>query len=205
MEETVFYNCKLTGSAEYLFYRLESVKKIDLSGFDTKNVTDMMQIFYDCDGLTSLDLSSFVIGSSVSTNGMLAICGPSVLKAPKQVDENKKIYLSASYRDAEGKVYRYLTAENAGKELTRVLALYKIQLDRNGADGGSTAGLSDCQVGTSYKLPANGFTCTGYIFARWNTKKNGTGKNYKNREQVKNLTSRNGKTVVLYARWTRKK
>jgi surface protein len=33
--------------------------RLDLSSFDTKNATNMGNMFYNCDNLVSLDLSSF--------------------------------------------------------------------------------------------------------------------------------------------------
>ena len=42
-----------------LLYGCKNITKIDLSSFDTKNVTDMYEMFYNCTNLTNLDLSSF--------------------------------------------------------------------------------------------------------------------------------------------------
>lgn len=38
---------------------LDSITGLDLSTFDTRNVTDMAQMFYGLDNITSLDLSNF--------------------------------------------------------------------------------------------------------------------------------------------------
>ncbi len=59
--------------------------------------------------------------------------------------------------------------------------------------------------GKSFSLPANQYRRTGYTFAGWSTKKNGGGKTYKNKESVKNLTTKNNGTVTLYAQWKKKK
>jgi uncharacterized repeat protein (TIGR02543 family) len=56
--------------------------------------------------------------------------------------------------------------------------------------------------GTAQKLTANAFTRTGYTFAGWNTKADGSGTSYDNGESVSNLTTTNGGTVTLYAKWT---
>ena len=61
--------------------------------------------------------------------------------------------------------------------------------------------LTNCKYGKSYKLTANKFKKSGYTFVGWNTKKNGSGKIYKNKQSIKNLTSKNGGTVTLYAQW----
>ena len=50
-------------------------------------------------------------------------------------------------------------------------------------------------------LTANGFTRTSYKFIGWNTKADGTGTNYTNKQSVKNLTTTNGATITFYAKW----
>jgi uncharacterized repeat protein (TIGR02543 family) len=55
--------------------------------------------------------------------------------------------------------------------------------------------------GVSKALTANAFTRTGYTFAGWNTKADGSGTKYDDKASVKNLSSTNGATVTLYAQW----
>lgn len=78
---------------------------------------------------------------------------------------------------------------------------YTISFNGNGKTGGSTASMS-MTYDTAKKLTANGFTKTGHSFSGWNTKSNGDGTSYKNKQSVKNLTSANGATITLYAKWT---
>ncbi len=80
---------------------------------------------------------------------------------------------------------------------------YTISFNGNGNTGGSTADLS-MTYDTAKNLTANGFTKTSYTFAGWNTKADGTGTNYTNKQSVNNLTATNGGTVTLYAKWTAK-
>ena len=40
-----------------MFYNCSKLEKINLSNFDTSSVTDMKEMFYGCESLTSLDLS----------------------------------------------------------------------------------------------------------------------------------------------------
>lgn len=77
---------------------------------------------------------------------------------------------------------------------------YSIVFDGNGNTGGSTASMS-MTYNVSKKLTANGFTRMSYKFIGWNTKADGTGTNYTNKQSVKNLSSTNGATVTLYAKW----
>ena len=50
-------------------------------------------------------------------------------------------------------------------------------------------------------LFANEFVRSGYVFTGWNTKANGTGTAYKNKQSVKNLTTKNNGSTTLYAQW----
>lgn len=75
---------------------------------------------------------------------------------------------------------------------------YVINFNGNGATGGSTPSMSMTR-GTAKNLTANGFTRTGYSFGSWNTKNNGTGTAYADKQSVKDLTS--GTSITLYAIW----
>ncbi len=58
----------------YMFYCCSSLRRLDLSNFDTSEVTDMMCMFAKCSSLTYLDLSKFdtsgVTGMSWMFSGM---------------------------------------------------------------------------------------------------------------------------------------
>lgn len=45
-----------------------------MSGFDTSMVTDMYSMFYSCNALTSLDLSSFDTSKVTNTSCMFEVC-----------------------------------------------------------------------------------------------------------------------------------
>jgi uncharacterized repeat protein (TIGR02543 family) len=82
---------------------------------------------------------------------------------------------------------------------------YTIKFDGNGSTSGSMSAMTGCKYSSSYTLTANAFKKTGYTFAGWNTKKDGSGKSYKNKASVKKLTAKNKGTVTLYAQWTKNK
>ena len=77
---------------------------------------------------------------------------------------------------------------------------YSIVFDGNGNTGGSTASMS-MTYDAAKNLTANGFVKTGYVFDGWNTNADGTGTKYTDKQSVKNLSSVNGATVTLYAKW----
>lgn len=78
--------------------------------------------------------------------------------------------------------------------------VYTIKFYGNGATSGSTASMS-MTYGVAKNLRANEFTKTGNSFVKWNTKSDGSGTSYTNKQSVRNLTSTNGGTVNLYAQW----
>lgn len=58
----------------YLFAYLTNIKKIDLSYFNTLNVTKMDAMFYYCESFTSLDLSMFDTSNVTSMQRMFGHC-----------------------------------------------------------------------------------------------------------------------------------
>ena len=57
-----------------MFRGCTALKKLDLTGFDTSNVTDMSYLFYDCASLTYLDLRSFDTTSLTEYRSMFRGC-----------------------------------------------------------------------------------------------------------------------------------
>ncbi|MBO1703297.1 InlB B-repeat-containing protein, partial [Eubacterium callanderi] len=77
---------------------------------------------------------------------------------------------------------------------------YTIQFDGNTAESGSTPDQIMTYDQTA-ELTANGYTKTGFAFSGWNTQADGQGTGYTERESVKNLTTVDDDTVLLYAQW----
>ena len=78
---------------------------------------------------------------------------------------------------------------------------YTVSYNGNGSTSGSTASSSHT-YDVAKKLTSNGFSKTGYTFGGWNTNSAGTGTSYSDGQSVSNLTTTNGGTVTLYAKWT---
>ena len=79
---------------------------------------------------------------------------------------------------------------------------YTVQFNANGGSG--TMGIKRMTYDTSEPLTANTFTKAGYNFAGWSDSEDGAVK-YPDGTSVKNMTTENGKTITLYAVWTKKK
>ena len=82
---------------------------------------------------------------------------------------------------------------------------YTITFNGNGSTSGSMKKLSNCKYGKKYTLTKNGFKKKGYTFTGWTTKKDGSGKIYKNKAEVKNLSAKADGKVTLYAQWKKTK
>lgn len=78
---------------------------------------------------------------------------------------------------------------------------YTVRYHANGGTGQMTD--QEMTYGTEKPLIAKGFTRDGYEFTGWNTKADGSGTTYGDKEVVKDLTSENGGTVNLYAQWSK--
>ena len=67
---------KLTGTrnASYMFYGCSNLASVDVSGFDTSQITNMNGMFCNCDSLRKLDLSGFDTSSVASMIGMFEEC-----------------------------------------------------------------------------------------------------------------------------------
>ena len=80
---------------------------------------------------------------------------------------------------------------------------YNVKFNANGGTGTMT-NQNGIKYGASVKLKANTFTRSGYTFAGWNRKADGSGTSYADQAYIKNLASTNGGTVSLYAQWKKK-
>ena len=79
---------------------------------------------------------------------------------------------------------------------------YWITFNNNAPNGVSgTMENMKCLVGSSYNLNLNKLSRTGYTFEGWNTKANGTGTSYADGAYISDLSTTNGSTVTLYAKW----
>jgi uncharacterized repeat protein (TIGR02543 family) len=77
---------------------------------------------------------------------------------------------------------------------------YTIKFNGNKATG-SMKPLKKCLYYNTYQLTANKFKKKGYDFVGWNTKQDGTGISFADGASVKQLGSKMGETVTLYAQW----
>lgn len=80
-------------------------------------------------------------------------------------------------------------------------AVYKIRFDANGGTG--TMADQSHTYDRKQALTANTFAREGYRFTGWNTRGDGKGKAFTDKQTVTNLLAHDGATGVLYAQWQR--
>lgn len=80
-------------------------------------------------------------------------------------------------------------------------AVYKIRFDANGGTG--TMAEQSHTYDRRQALTASAFTREGYRFTGWNTRGDGKGKAFTDKQTVSNLLVHDGATGVLYAQWQR--
>ena len=82
---------------------------------------------------------------------------------------------------------------------------YNVSFHGNGSIGIPVTGTMSDQAfeyGVAQNLTANAFSREGFTFAGWNTLSDGSGTAYTDGQSVQGLTTEDGGTVDLYARWT---
>ena len=57
-----------------MFYCCKNLSKLNLSSFNTNNVTNMNKMFYYCVNLSQLNLSSFNTNNVTDMSGMFSDC-----------------------------------------------------------------------------------------------------------------------------------
>ena len=73
----------------HMFYECSSLESIDLSSFNTNNVTDMYSMFFGCTSLESIDLSSFNTNNVTYMYNMFYECS-SLKKENVKINKNEK-------------------------------------------------------------------------------------------------------------------
>ena len=110
-------------------------------------------------------------------------------------------YLFQGWLDANGIVYQFgqPVYGNLVINASWTAITYRVHFDANGGTGSMQE--QAFAYGQTRALLKNRYKRKGCTFAGWNTKKDGSGTDYANKQKVKSLTEENGGTVYLYAMW----
>lgn len=77
---------------------------------------------------------------------------------------------------------------------------YSIAFNGNGSTSGHMAQMNNISYGKEQPLKRNQFSKKGYVFSGWSTRKGGEIE-YADEQKIKNLSTKAGHTIVLYACW----
>ena len=76
-----------------MFFGCSSLRKLDLSNFNTNKVTNMSQMFYGCSSLEELNISNFNTNNVNDFYKMFDKCSKELIT--KIISQNKNIYIQA--------------------------------------------------------------------------------------------------------------
>jgi len=123
-------------------------------------------------------------------------------------------YLFTSWTNSSGNVvspdnnYTFsMPANDVNLTANAVPISYNIVFNNNkpssatGNVTGNTAAMNNVKYDTAVTLTQNDYSLNGWNFTGWNTKPDGSGTGYADKASVKNLSSTDGATVILYAQW----
>ena len=82
-----------------MFENCKSLTTLDLSNFNTKNVTSMRSMFYGCTALTTLDISSFDTQNVTETENMFCGCSALTTLDLSNFDTQNVTYMSDMFYD----------------------------------------------------------------------------------------------------------
>ena len=167
-----------------------------------------------------LDLNGWLDGKStgnITGYGTADIYVDGVQKANDVTDFYQKIPYGSKYEIKDikavightyvgvhsGSITGTIGTSNVGVVLEFKTNKYTVAFDKNNGTG-SMSGQS-FTYGVAQALTANTYKRTGYTFKGWNTKADGSGTSYSDKQEVSNLSATDGATVTLYAQWTANK
>lgn len=114
----------------------------------------------------------------------------------------------SSHEKSTDKDYKFIMpASNVNLTANATPIKYNIVFNSNKPLGatssvtGSTASMNNILYDTSIALTKNGYSLSGWKFAGWNTKADGSGTSYTDGQSVNNLTTTDGATITMYAKW----
>ncbi|MCH5198310.1 MAG: bacterial Ig-like domain-containing protein [Oscillospiraceae bacterium] len=156
----------------------------------------------------TIEAVDFILGD-LDTNGKINLKDLMLLREYLVMDDEElaqqnKVNVKAANIDKIGRVNiqdliclrKYFVGEY---DLSDNAKRYAVIFDPN-------CGAGECfyevyTVGTEYTLPQNTFARDGYTFNGWNTRADGKGSQYYDKEKVTNLSEENNSAVTLYAQW----
>ena len=190
----------------WMFSGCKNLTSIDMTGWNTANVGYCSYMFNGCSSLTELDVSTLNFSKgSLEMENMFQNCS----SLHKLTVGAKFGYYANPDREARFPVDMVLSsgaqAFKAGSIIPQditakrtYIAAVEVKFNANGGKGTMSSQVFRFDEG-SKALNANAFTKSGVSFVGWNTKADGTGTSYTDK-QVLNY-AKLGVSLTLYAQW----
>ena len=86
--------CYIFSNMSYMFNGCNSLTTLDVSNWDTSNVTNMSDMFNDCNALTTLDVSKWNTSNITSMNGMFSSCNALTTLDVSKFNTSKVTYMN---------------------------------------------------------------------------------------------------------------
>ncbi|MBR1536310.1 MAG: BspA family leucine-rich repeat surface protein, partial [Treponema sp.] len=173
-----------------MFSGCKGLTSLDLSSFDTGNVTDMLSMFYGCEGLTSLDLSSFDTRNVTRMSNMFSGCKGLTSLDLSKFDTGNVTDMFSMFSDCEGLTSLDLSSFDTGNvtDMTSMFAGCSglTSLDVSSFDTSNVTNMKDmfsfCEgLTTIYatdKFVTTSVTSGGYCFYNCSKLRGGAGTTY---------------------------
>ena len=155
--------------------------------------------FYTSGNLTQNGLGSLYFLNTGKT-GTIEICGMKLEEGNSATAWTAETSGIKTYED--GATVKDLTTTGGGEVSLYAIwesGEYTIAYDAMGGTGSMDD--KSVSIGDTVDLDYCRYIKNGYVFRGWNTKSDGSGTHYGDGVRVKNLTTKAGSTVTLYAEW----
>jgi len=190
------------------------VKTSGVKASKTSNIGWYETVYLDMTGqdVTFRNVGSGIVNFTVKTAAYpsgktydLSPGGATVISVPYNSYYNITSYysktngLEAYISQGSQSLYNIISSKEVRFSTRAKAKTYTVVFNGNGNTGGSMSNQT-FTVGVAQNLRSNGFSKTGHYFAGWATSSGG-GVVYNDGQSVKDLSTTNGATVNLYAKW----
>ena len=195
-----------------MFSNCSSLTTLDVSRFDTSNVTDTCGMFYDCVTLTMLDVSCFDTSNVTQMRNMFRSCDKlsTILIGPEWTTQNVQdggdmffaSILLPNYDRNDTSQNRAYAGEGGYMTFNpKYNVPYTVHFEKNNSTVTGNMNNESFSAGEKKALSKNMYkdTTGRYTFLSWNTKADGSGRNYTDEQVVQYLTK--DSSITLYAQW----
>ena len=105
-----------------MFRQCLSLESLDLSNFDTSNVTKMNSMFRECSSLLSLNLSNFVTSNITAMDSMFYGCSSLQSLNLSDFETSNVANMNSMFRGCSNLEYLNLNSEKLIKELPKLIS-----------------------------------------------------------------------------------